>query len=296
MGNNNVICEDDIFGNTFIPNMNHPNSPLLNNNANQFMLFKQPQPPDNTLSMPTSNKKRKREEQESDYDEDEDDEEENDSQQQEDESEYDDDDYIPSDDCANSHSETKITNVQRMPLSKKRKLSSNDKYNRNHNHKERRSRFACTYCSKSFMQNCHLSRHIREKHSSTKPLFECRICDKSFNQRSNLKVHLRSHSSEEQVSRPWLCTECYPNRRFTRKSSLKRHWLKKHKTTAKGLIAELEADGAAFSKAESDEGIKHENEVKSEEPHTMQNGGPGMLRFGDIDISSHIFSVPCNNI
>merc|ERR1712244_211540 len=64
-------------------------------------------------------------------------------------------------------------------------------------------RHRCSYCNKSFVQNCHLARHIREKHASSRPSFECLICNKDFNQRSNLKVHLRSHALDESVSRPW---------------------------------------------------------------------------------------------
>ena len=39
--NNNVINEDDIFGNPFMPTMNHQNSPSVNNPPNPFVFFKQ---------------------------------------------------------------------------------------------------------------------------------------------------------------------------------------------------------------------------------------------------------------
>jgi len=136
-GNNNVINEDDIFGNKFIPN-----------NANQFVFFKQNDP----IKANHNAKKRKREEQESEDENDEDDEDEDEGE--DDADSYDDDDYNPLDDGANS--ETIISNVQRMPLSKKRKLSNKNKSN------SKKKRHHCTYCNKSFMQNSFGAAHSRE--------------------------------------------------------------------------------------------------------------------------------------
>merc|ERR1712228_799566 len=159
-------------------------------------------------------------------------------------------DYNPfEDDCNDT-----ATNDSKKPLTKKRKLSKN-------NNNKSSERHYCSFCSKSFMQNCHLSRHVREKHSKNPCLFECRICDKAFNQRSNLKVHLRSHALDDKVSRPWLCTECYPNRRFTRKSSLKRHWLKKHKTLSTKLISELDQGDYAKPVTKKRSKVKYEKSV-----------------------------------
>jgi len=154
-------------------------------------------------------------------------------------------------------------------------------------------RHRCSYCNKSFVQNCHLSRHIREKHAPSKPSFECRICNKAFNQRSNLKVHLRSHALDESVSRPWLCTECYPNRRFTRKSSLKRHWVKKHKTISAQLISEL--DLSISNQSNYDNPIKCENKkqdnVKTEqsEPQKLRYDN-GVYHIGDLQIPPEVYT------
>lgn len=220
-----------------------------------------------------------------------------------------------------------IRNLRSRPVRKRRKTTRNTRSStrntRNSTRKVRRTsptrrrlpnqsnsgrQHICSYCNKAFVQNCHLSRHIREKHVnvSSRPSFECRICNKSFNQRSNLKVHLRSHALDESVSRPWLCTECYPNRRFTRKSSLKRHWIKKHKSQSAALIAELEESisnhGNLDDKMESDiivhpggyDAVKYEeqNDVKSEPERLRYDNG--IYRIGDIEIPPEVF-VEDNN-
>jgi len=213
-------------------------------------------------------------------------------------------------------------NLRGRPLRKKRKTSRTRKTRTSPTRRSGPNRMTgtsagrhvCSYCNKTFVQNCHLSRHIREKHiaAPSRPSFECRICNKSFNQRSNLKVHLRSHALDESVSRPWLCTECYPNRRFTRKSSLKRHWIKKHKTLSAALIAELEEsisnqgtiddrlkDNIIHHPAEYDEAVKAEgrnmeNDIKSEPERLRYDNG--IYRIGDIEIPPEVFVQDNNHL
>ena len=110
----------------------------------------------------------------------------------------------------------------------------------------------CTQCKKSFVQKCHLMRHIREQHSTTTPVFICKLCSKSFNQKSNLKVHLRGHAQDQAIARPWTCQNCNPFRRFTRKSSLKRHWQTKHKDLYEQLSDDLDR-AEAVERAKSTE-------------------------------------------
>ena len=115
-------------------------------------------------------------------------------------------------------------------------------------------------------------------------------------------MHLRSHALDESVSRPWLCTECYPNRRFTRKSSLKRHWIKKHKTLSAALIAELEesiSNQGTLDERLEDNIIEHpagyDGTVKYEgqsdlkcEPERLRYDN-GIYRIGDIEIPPEVF-------
>ncbi|KAJ2078279.1 hypothetical protein H4R24_004587 [Coemansia sp. RSA 988] len=79
--------------------------------------------------------------------------------------------------------------------------------------------FVCEWdgCDRSFARKSDLVRHVRI-HTGFKP-FACPWdgCDKHFIQRSALKVHFRTHSGE----RPHTCEAC--DRSFSDSSSLARH-------------------------------------------------------------------------
>ncbi|ETO10514.1 hypothetical protein RFI_26864 [Reticulomyxa filosa] len=96
-------------------------------------------------------------------------------------------------------------------------------------------KFTCTKCNQSFAQKCHFIRHERLQHgiSNESERYICQYCPKSFKQKSNRNIHELIHSSDYFISHFWRCDYCplevpETKRRFTRKSSLKRHIDSKH--------------------------------------------------------------------
>eukprot|EP01083_Nonionella_stella_P019093 53088_1 len=92
----------------------------------------------------------------------------------------------------------------------------------------------CIECNKSFLQKCHLLRHVREIHLVKPAVHECPFCPKTFHQKSNLDTHCMTHAKDRKFSHPFKCLVCAQDaygkdKAFTRKSSLKRHCQAKHK-------------------------------------------------------------------
>ncbi|KAJ1717982.1 hypothetical protein LPJ61_006981 [Coemansia biformis] len=81
--------------------------------------------------------------------------------------------------------------------------------------------FACPWadCDKSFIQRSALNVHFRT-HSGERP-HTCEVCDRCFSDSSSLARHRRTHTGV----RPYGCEHPGCAKRFTRKTSLRKHML-----------------------------------------------------------------------
>lgn len=59
--------------------------------------------------------------------------------------------------------------------------------------------FLCSYCSRRFKRQEHLTRHFRSLHTFEKP-YDCLICHKKFSRLDNLNQHLKIHRQEDMAA------------------------------------------------------------------------------------------------
>lgn len=97
-----------------------------------------------------------------------------------------------------------------------------------HADEDKRIRFPCELCSKTFTTKVALRIHMRI-HEDVKP-FSCDICGKSFRQSSVATLHKRVHTGEK----PFPCSLC--DRKFAYKHHLKKHVERDHPDKEKSLL------------------------------------------------------------
>ena len=123
------------------------------------------------------------------------------------------------------------------------------------------STFMCDQCPKIFLWKESLKAHKRKIHqdtlsksTNTKKTYQCQVCSRTFTQKHNLDEHIKR---DHEKNTPEQCDEC--NRSFGTEKALKAHkynmhrrvkceicgqsvcnsfWLKKHMSTAHGIIPE----------------------------------------------------------
>ncbi|XP_044731744.1 gastrula zinc finger protein XlCGF57.1-like [Chrysoperla carnea] len=87
-------------------------------------------------------------------------------------------------------------------------------------HKER-EKMTCDKCSKTFISELTLKRHIKEIHDNERNHL-CNICGHGLRTASKLRIHLLKHSNE----RPFACDRC--EKKFLRLAGLKDHIARVH--------------------------------------------------------------------
>jgi len=88
----------------------------------------------------------------------------------------------------------------------------------------KRKRFQCQFCSKSFKLKRHCKDHMKIVHSCRKLLHKCSFCQKKFPIKRNLQLHTMA---VHEKLRPFKCQLC--EQRFSQKSNLQSHHKKVHK-------------------------------------------------------------------
>ena len=71
---------------------------------------------------------------------------------------------------------------------------------------QRKKKFQCNYCPKSFRAKQELERH-QISHTGERP-FDCKLCDKKFAQSTSLKVHEKRHFGIKEFKCP-TCEKCF---------------------------------------------------------------------------------------
>jgi len=105
-----------------------------------------------------------------------------------------------------------------MPCAYCGKLISNRVSKRRHENEHKaleERRFTCDICSKAFIDNAALKRHMMI-HTGLKP-FQCSDCGKQFTMGHKLAEHRRNHTGET----PFECSRCF--RKFKFKQVLDKH-------------------------------------------------------------------------
>ncbi|ETO29332.1 hypothetical protein RFI_07792 [Reticulomyxa filosa] len=151
-------------------------------------------------------------------------------------------------------------------------------------------KFKCSECNQWFAQKCHCMRHERSQHGilNTEERYVCQYCPKSFKQKSNRNIHELIHSSDYFISHFWRCDYCplevpETKRRFTRKSSLKRHIDGKHTNVTWEQVKYRLPDPPL--RETDDELMENEMNINGRITHAAANGNE----------SSDANGIPCSD-
>ncbi|ETO08940.1 hypothetical protein RFI_28446 [Reticulomyxa filosa] len=165
----------------------------------------------------------------------------------------------------------------------------------------------CLECQKPFKQRAHLQRHIKEQHLAQQPdhvfylkkkkmnlalvytfitkIFYVNVLtlQQAFHQKANLMCHMLTHLKNRVFTHPFHCLLCEEKgleRKFTRKSSLRRHVETKHPSCDK--------DASWISTQKKPKIVKQLcDNLNSEKKHSIKSSCLEALK-PEVDVSSEV--------
>ncbi|XP_044727327.1 zinc finger protein OZF-like isoform X3 [Chrysoperla carnea] len=154
-------------------------------------------------------------------------------------------------------------------------------------HKDDRDKITCEICSKTFVRQDGLTRHMKRVHGNETPPCNhlCNICGHASRSAFDLRRHLRTHSTE----RPYACDHC--DKTFRREDNLKEHIAHVHLNVRKYQCSFC---SQAFHEKK---GLRnHERRHTGEKPHKCEVCGKAFIQKYALKVHTKIHKNSRENV